>query len=102
MYLFILFLAVLGLGCYADFSLVAEGRGCSLVVVCRLLIAEASLIAEHGLQSSRASIVAASGLINWGSWTAERSSPASLCHVGSSWTKDQTHVLTTGRQALYH
>ena len=30
-------------------SLVAESRGYSLVVVCRLLIAVASLVLEHGL-----------------------------------------------------
>jgi len=31
-------------------SLVAVSGGCSLVVVCRLLIAVASLVAEPGLQ----------------------------------------------------
>ena len=50
-YLFIYLLAVLGLCCYAGFSLVAESRGCSLVVVLRLLIAVASLVADHMLST---------------------------------------------------
>ena len=43
-----LFLAVLGL-CCGGFSLVEASGGYSLVAVCGLLIAEASLIVEHGL-----------------------------------------------------
>ena len=43
-----LFLAVLGLDCCTDFSLVALSRGYSLVVVCRLLVAVTSLV-EQGL-----------------------------------------------------
>ena len=43
-----LFLAVLGLPCYLDFSLVVAGRGYSLVAH-GLLIAMSSLVAEHGL-----------------------------------------------------
>ena len=47
--LFILLLAVLGLHCCAwAFSSGGE-RGLLSVVVCRLLIAVASLVAEHGL-----------------------------------------------------
>ena len=46
---FLLFLAMLGLHCYMSFSLVAASRGYSLAVVCRLLTAVASLVAEHGL-----------------------------------------------------
>ena len=49
------FLAVLGLCCCGGFSLVEASRGYSLVAVCGLLIAAASLIVEqgltHGLQS---------------------------------------------------
>ena len=46
---FILFLAVLGLHCCARaFSSCGE-RGLLFVAVCRLLIAVASLIVEHGL-----------------------------------------------------
>ena len=48
-YLCISLLAVLGLHCCAGFSLVVVSRGCSLIVVCGLLIAVASLAAEHGL-----------------------------------------------------
>ena len=47
MYLFIL--AVLGLCSCAGFSLVAASRGYSLLEVLELLIAVASLFAEHGL-----------------------------------------------------
>ena len=44
-----LFLAVLGLRCCEGFSLVAPSRGYTLVGVHRLLMAEASLVAEHRL-----------------------------------------------------
>ena len=44
-----LFLAALGLRCYVQaFSSCGE-RGLLFVVVCRLLVAVASLVAEHGL-----------------------------------------------------
>ena len=43
------FLAVLGLCCCVGFSLVVASGGYFLVVVCRLLIVMASLIAEHRL-----------------------------------------------------
>ena len=42
-------LAVLGLHCCADFSLVVVGGGYALAVVHRLLIAVASLVAKHRL-----------------------------------------------------
>ena len=41
-----LILAVLGL-CCSGFSVVASSRGCSLVAVCRLLIAVSPLVATH-------------------------------------------------------
>ena len=44
-----LFMAVLGLRCSAGFSLVVLIRGYSLVSMCGLLIAVASLVAEHEL-----------------------------------------------------
>ena len=44
-----LFLDVLHLHCCKGFSLVAASRGCSLVAVHVLLIAVASLVAEHRL-----------------------------------------------------
>jgi hypothetical protein len=46
--LFIYILAVLGLCCCTGFSLDAASGGYSLVVVCKLLIVMASLVAEHG------------------------------------------------------
>ena len=54
-----LFLAVLSLCCFADFALVVVSRGYCLVVVCGLLTGVASLVTEHVLQSSRASVTAA-------------------------------------------
>ena len=48
-YNFYLFWAVVGLCCYMGFSLVAASRGYSPVVVCRLLIAVAYPVAQHGL-----------------------------------------------------
>ena len=47
--LVIFLMAVLGLHCCSGFSLAVASGGCSLVVVCRLGIAVASLVAEHGL-----------------------------------------------------
>ena len=43
-------------------------RELSLVVVCGLLMAMASFIAEQGLQGARDSVVAARGFGIWGSW----------------------------------
>ena len=43
------------------FSPVAASGGCSLAVVCQPLVAVASLAAEHGLQGTRVSVVAALG-----------------------------------------
>ena len=42
------FLAILGLHCCLGFSLVAASRGYSLVALCSLLTAMASLVGEHG------------------------------------------------------
>ena len=44
------------------FSLVALSGGYSLVVMLGLLIAVASLVAEHGLSGARTSVVVAHGL----------------------------------------
>ena len=52
-------LAVLGLCHYVGFSLVT---GYSLAAVCRLLLAVASLVAEHGLEGALATVVGAHGL----------------------------------------
>ena len=45
-----LYLAVLGLRCYMEFSVVVASEGYSIVVVHGLLIAMASLVAQHVLQ----------------------------------------------------
>ena len=45
--LFCLFLAVLGLDCYAGFSVGVVSRGFFLVPVCELLVAVLSLVVEH-------------------------------------------------------
>ena len=57
----------LGLPCCRGFSLVAGRGDYTLVVVHRLLIAVASLVAEHGLYGARASVVAAPRLSSTGS-----------------------------------
>ena len=57
-----LVLAVLGLFLLCGLSLVAVNRGYSVVVVDGLLIAVASLVAEHGLSRHVGSVVVASGL----------------------------------------
>ena len=49
--LLVLYLIVLGLHCYVDFSLVAVSRAYCLAVVSRLLIAVSSLVVEHGCVS---------------------------------------------------
>ena len=53
-----------------------------------LLTAVASLV-EHRLQDTRASGVVANGLV----------APQ---HVGSSWTRDGTHILCIARPILHH
>ena len=61
------------------FSLVAASRSFSLVAVCGLLTAVASLVSEPGLQGTQAQQLRRVGLVAWQ-------------HVGSSHTRDQTHV----------
>ena len=78
----ILFLAVLCLHCYAGFSLVEVSGVYSLVAVPGLPRAAASLIADHGLQST-GSVVVAHGL-------------------SCSQARDQTPVFCIGRWILYH
>ena len=76
-------------------------------MVCRPLIAVASLVAEAGLWGAQASVVAAHGLSSCGSWAPERR--LSSCgarglvappHVGSSWTRDQINVPCILRRSL--
>ena len=82
------YLGCAGLATAAQASLVAVSGGCSLAVVSSLLIAVASLPAEHSLQST-ASALWLTGL-------------AALRQVGSSQTRDRTHVPCTGGQILNH
>ena len=67
----------------------------SLVAVCGPLFMVASLVAEHWLQGTRASVVAARGLSSCGSWVLEPQAQSLWCtglvslgHVGSSQTRD--------------
>ena len=57
-----MYLSVLGLHRCPGFSLVVGNGGCSPAVVCGLLAAVASLVAEHGLEGTWASVVVANGL----------------------------------------
>ena len=61
-----LFLAMLGLPCCGDFSLVVVS-GCYSLVVRGPLIAVASLVVGHGLQGVQASVLQAYGLQSMGS-----------------------------------
>ena len=62
MNLCILFVTVLGVCCHEDcFSSFGE-QGYSLAGVCRLVIAVASLVAEHGFSARKALAVVARGL----------------------------------------
>ena len=54
-------LVVLGLCCSVGFSLDAADEDYSLVVVCKLLTAVASPVAEHRLHGTWASVVATLG-----------------------------------------
>ena len=45
-------MAVLGLCCFVDFSLIGASRGCSLVAVCGLIVVTS--LVQHGLQGTRA------------------------------------------------
>ena len=58
---------MLGLHCCSGFSLIAESRGYSLGAMCGLLIAVASLVVEHRLYGTSASVAAVPGLQSAGS-----------------------------------
>ena len=47
---------MLGLLLCEGFSLVVQSRGCSLVVICGLLVMVASLVVEHGALGTQASV----------------------------------------------
>ena len=57
------FLFVLGLRDREGFFLAVISRGCHLVVVCRLLIGEVSLLADHGLQGAQSQQLLPTGLV---------------------------------------
>ena len=61
-FFFNLFLAALGLRCRAQAFSSCSEQGLLFVAVCWLLIAVASLVAEHGFLGMRASVVVAHGL----------------------------------------
>ena len=66
------FLAMLGLSVHElELSPAVASRGCSLVAVCGLLTAVASLVAEHRLQAMQASVAAAHGLKTCGTQALE-------------------------------
>ena len=62
---------MLGLHCCVGFSPVAASGGHSVIALCGLLIAVASLFAERGPQGAQASVAAELGLSSWGSWALE-------------------------------
>ena len=82
----------MGLCCSVGFSLDVENRAYTPAVVHKLPIALAPLFAEHSLQSSWASVVAAQGLGSGGSQALEHrlwcTGLVTLWHVGSSWIRD--------------
>ena len=94
-----LFLAKLGLHCCARaFSSCGE-RGLLFVVVHGLLIAVASLVAEHGLQAHRLQQLRLTGSRAQAQqlWLTGLVAPR---HVGSSQTRARTCVPCIGRQIL--
>ena len=91
-YLFIYFWLCWVLVAACRLSLVVASGGYSLVAVFGPLFAVASLVIEHGLW--------AQGL-QW-VWLSCGSALAALRLVGSSWTRDRTHVPCIGRWILTH
>ena len=94
LFLYVLFLAVLGLHCYADSSLV-EVHG--------LLIVVASVVVEHRLLSAPVLVVGACGLSRCLQLAgSEPSGLVILWHVVSSQTRDWTSVPCIARWILNH
>ena len=101
LFLFILFLAALGLHCCAQaFSSCGEW-GLLFTVVRGLLIAVASLVAEHGLQARRLQQLWLTGSRAQAQqlWRTGLVAPR---HVGSSRTRARTCVPCIGRRILNH
>ena len=99
--LFYLFLAALGLNCSTWASSSCGKQGLLFVVVRRLLIALASLAAEHGLQTCRLQQLWLVGCRAQAQqlW---HTGLVPLRHVGSSRTRARTCVPCIGRQILNH
>ena len=85
---FVLFLAALDLRCCTWLSLVAESRGYSLVLAPKPLIAVWLLL-----------LLSMSSRVRTQLWPM---GPVAPWHVGSSWTRDRTHVPCIGRRILNH
>ena len=103
------FLAVWRLHCCTQGFSSFGKQGLLLWCAGRLLIAEASLVAEHGLQGMQASVAAAHGLSSWQLQDSRVQAQqfwhmacCSLRHVGSSQVRDQTPVSCTGMQTVNH
>ena len=81
------------------------GRGYPLVAMHGHLVAVASLAVEYGHEGTWASVVAARGLSSCDFRALEHRLNScgahAAQHVGSSWTREQTHVSCTGRWILY-
>ena len=95
-----LFWAVLGLHCCAGFSRGAASGGSSLVVVFQVLVATASLSAEHVLKGPRASVGSVAVAQAQPSWPTGLVSPrhaGSFLACGISQIRDQTPVSCIGR-----
>ena len=82
------------------FSL-GESGDYPMVVVCRLLIVAASLVEEHELSGAWASVIAVLGSAVQAQqlWCTGLIAP---WYVGSSPTRDGTHISCIGRQILYY
>ena len=78
------------------FSLVAASGGYSAVAVHRLLLVVASLVAERELETLRLSSCSSQALEH------RHTLLVALWRVGSSRTRDCTHVSCSGRWILYH
>ena len=78
----------------------AASRGTTL----GLLVSVASLVVENQLQGTWASVVSSPGLSSHGSWAQQLCgmSLVTPCHVGSSPTRDGTHVPCIARWILNH
>ena len=101
LFIYLLFLAVLGHCCCARaFSSCGE-QGLLFVVVGGLLIAVASLVAEHGLQAHRLQQLWLAGSRAQAQqlWCAGLVAPR---HVGSSRIRARTHVPYIGRRIPNH